>query len=360
MRAVALMIAICDEPNQKQSEQFQWLTKNVQVAADRIIRLEKKNENQERMQGMLKVCGSLIDLDVSLLLLKIQTHIKQQLSCDSSVIMTIDESDDELVCMAFDESPLDEEIRLPISDCIYGSCILSGDILQIDNVSEDPRINPNIDFINGYEPYNILCVPIKCRRTSINTTLSVIGVAVAFNKKEGFNSHDQDNIGFIVKFSSSMLVNTLSFKHEIGLKQQNEALLSVAKSLFQKLNDTNTLLHSVMEQARDLTKAEKCSLFLVDKETQELVAVVFDSELPNKRNSKSFRIPIGQGIAGFVAQSGKTVNIRDAYRHPQFYKEVDKSTGFVTRNILCIPIIDHSGVVGVAELVNKKNGQLRL
>ena len=104
----------------------------------------------------------------------------------------------------------------------------------------------------------------------------------------------------------------------------------------------------------------RCSLFLVEKETQELVAVVFDSELPvsnfvfgflpklnslfslslshththtnvHKETGAPLRIPLGQGIAGYVAQSGKTVNIRDAYKHPQFYKEIDKSTGFVTR-----------------------------
>ena len=52
------------------------------------------------------------------------------------------------------------------------------------------------------------------------------------------------------------------------------------------------------------------------------------------------------------------MNIRDAYKHPMFFKEVDKTTGFVTRNILCFPIKDSSDdVVGVAELVNKVGGR---
>lgn len=127
----------------------------------------------------------------------------------------------------------------------------------------------------------------------------------------------------------------------------------------------------------------RCSLFLVEE--NELVAVVFDSELPEEAvsfdglisacihacthliivtsdwqfffkfilldcpllssllplspfpqtpgSSAQIRIPIGQGIAGFVAQSGKSVNIRDAYKSQYFYKEVDKTTGFVTRYI---------------------------
>ena len=54
---------------------------------------------------------------------------------------------------------------------------------------------------------------------------------------------------------------------------------------------------------------------------------------------------------------GRLVNIRDAYKHPMFFKDVDKTTGFKTRNILCFPIKDSSQeVVGVAELVNKIGG----
>ena len=66
---------------------------------------------------------------------------------------------------------------------------------------------------------------------------------------------------------------------------------------------------------------------------------------------------MGQGIAGRVAQTAQFVNIKDVYKNPQFFKEVDKNTGFRTRNMLCFPIKDHNGeVVGVAELVNKVDG----
>lgn len=58
------------------------------------------------------------------------------------------------------------------------------------------------------------------------------------------------------------------------------------------------------------------------------------------------RIPIGQGIAGHVATSGKLLNIRDAYSHPLFYRGIDEATGFKTKNILCFPIQDENGIVG--------------
>lgn len=58
--------------------------------------------------------------------------------------------------------------------------------------------------------------------------------------------------------------------------------------------------------------------------------------------SYEIRIPADQGIAGHVATTGKILNIKDAYSHPLFYRGVDDSTGFRTRNILCFPIKNES------------------
>lgn len=80
--------------------------------------------------------------------------------------------------------------------------------------------------------------------------------------------------------------------------------------------------------------------------------------------SYEIRIPADQGIAGHVATTGKILNIKDAYSHPLFYRGVDDSTGFRTRNILCFPIKNESqgeggmghtgkrGVIGLAQQVS--------
>ncbi|XP_031647305.1 cGMP-dependent 3',5'-cyclic phosphodiesterase-like [Oncorhynchus kisutch] len=99
-----------------------------------------------------------------------------------------------------------------------------------------------------------------------------------------------------------------------------------------------------------------CSVFLLDQVSHELVAKVFDGGVVSD-DEKEFRIPADQGIAGHVAMTGQILNIKDAYSHPLFYRGVDDSTGFRTRNILCFPIKDENNeVIGVAELVNKTNG----
>ncbi|XP_052278028.1 cGMP-dependent 3',5'-cyclic phosphodiesterase-like isoform X1 [Dreissena polymorpha] len=125
------------------------------------------------------------------------------------------------------------------------------------------------------------------------------------------------------------------------------------------LDDLTKLLREIMQQARNLTNAERCSVFLIDNDTDELVAKVFDGITTNKNNEvqEEIRLPISQGIAGKVATSGELLNIKDAYSHPLFYRGIDDTTGFRTRNILCFPIKDEKGrVLGVAQLCNKKNG----
>lgn len=154
-----------------------------------------------------------------------------------------------------------------------------------------------------------------------------------------------------------LLQSSLALEDELSLKAQLQKLLTVAKNLFTHLGDVTVLLRQIMAEARRLTQAERCSLFLVDRKQEELVAKVFDGLiLPDGtvEQQPEVRLPLGTGIAGHVATTGKLVNIKDAYHHPLFYKGCDQETGFKTRNILCFPISDEEGVIGVAELCNKQ------
>lgn len=101
-------------------------------------------------------------------------------------------------------------------------------------------------------------------------------------------------------------------------------------------DDVELLLKEIMSEARNLTKAERCSLFLLDKQHKCLVAKVFDSVSSGANAwcgdvSRQVGIPADQGIAGHVAVTGQLLNIADAYSHPLFYSDVDKTTGFKTR-----------------------------
>lgn len=69
-------------------------------------------------------------------------------------------------------------------------------------------------------------------------------------------------------------------------------------------------------------------------------------------------IPFGVGIAGTVAETKDTINIKNAYDDPRFNCEIDQKTGYKTNVMLSMPISNYEGdVIGVAQIINKTNGK---
>ncbi len=112
------------------------------------------------------------------------------------------------------------------------------------------------------------------------------------------------------------------------------------------------LLQSIMDKVTFVMNADRSTLFLIDENTNELWSKVAQGE-----GLKEIRFPIGVGIAGYVAESGDTLNIKDAYSDERFNKEIDKKTGYITKTILCMPIKNTTGkTIGVTQVLNKKKG----
>ncbi|XP_076069074.1 cGMP-dependent 3',5'-cyclic phosphodiesterase-like [Oratosquilla oratoria] len=171
---------------------------------------------------------------------------------------------------------------------------------------------------------------------------------------EDFGPEDVEIVQTCFRYVLSAVLTAAELDRERRARRQCQALLSVAQNLFTHLEDVDVLLREIMAEARQLTSAERCSLFLLDRERNQLVAKVFDGEAKNE-NQDEVRISASEGIAGRVALTGKLLNIRDAYAHPLFYRGLDQTTGFRTRSILCFPIKSGERVIGVAELCNKAN-----
>jgi putative ABC transport system ATP-binding protein len=113
-------------------------------------------------------------------------------------------------------------------------------------------------------------------------------------------------------------------------------------------------LRAFTAKLAQLERAERASLFLVDAERAELWLRVAHGE---GAANVGLRIPLGSGIAGHVAATGRAVRIEDAYADPRFNPEVDRRTGFRTRSILCVPLLDREGqVFAVAQLLNRTDG----
>ncbi|XP_029028377.1 cGMP-dependent 3',5'-cyclic phosphodiesterase isoform X2 [Betta splendens] len=302
-------------------------------------------------RNILQLCGELYDLDAASLQLKVINYLQQQTKSQCCCLLLVSEDNHQLFCQVVGDKVLEEEISFPLMFGRFGQVVEKKKSISLQDISAEER--RQLSSMLGCEISSMLCVPVVSRATG-----QVVALACAFNKQGGqkHTEIDEHAIQHCFCYTSTVLTSTLAFQKEQKLKVECQALLQVAKNLFTHLDDVSVLLQEIIVEARNLSDAEICSVFLLDRVSHELVAKVFDGGVVSDEE-KEFRIPADQGIAGHVATTGQILNIKDAYSHPLFYRGVDDSTGFRTRNILCFPIKDENNeVIGVAELVNKTNG----
>ncbi len=112
------------------------------------------------------------------------------------------------------------------------------------------------------------------------------------------------------------------------------------------------LLEAIVTTAVRVTDATAGSLMLVDRATDELEFQVAVG--PGSEQIKKFRLPIGQGIAGFVASTGQALAIADTSRDTRFARQIAEGSGYVPKNLLCVPLMLRGSVIGAMELLDKR------
>ena len=155
--------------------------------------------------------------------------------------------------------------------------------------------------------------------------------------------------------NSENLVRDLEDYSERMQKMLDEMItLHEITHALESTDNLDTLLEYIMRKSQNVMQAEASSLMLVIEETNELEFKVALG--PKATAVKPFRLPIGKGISGWVAESGEAVLIPDAYSDPRFDPSFDKRSGFKTRSMLCVPMIHKSKIVGIMTLLNKMDG----
>lgn len=136
------------------------------------------------------------------------------------------------------------------------------------------------------------------------------------------------------------------------LQLEKLSKLIEASKIVNSTLDLDKLLGLILDAAVKSTDADRGTVYLVDSIKQELWSKVLVGD-----NMVEIHLPIGKGIAGVVAQLGETINIPDAYVDLRFNADVDKRSGYHTRNILCMPMKNKDGaIIGVFQLLNKDDG----
>jgi diguanylate cyclase (GGDEF)-like protein len=110
-----------------------------------------------------------------------------------------------------------------------------------------------------------------------------------------------------------------------------------------------------MAKIQQLIPSEAWSMLMVDEEKQELT---FEMALGEKgKDLSNLRVKIGEGVAGWVAQTGKPTIVNDTSKDPRFARRFDTQTHFQTRSILCAPLISRGRTIGVVQVINRLGGK---
>ncbi|MGF1460568.1 MAG: GAF domain-containing protein [Leptolyngbyaceae cyanobacterium] len=281
--------------------------------------------------------------------------IGQILQADRTTIFMVDWDKAELwskIAQAEGEDRL--EIRVPIGKGIAGHVAATGECLNIPIAKESSLFNDKVDKETGYQTRSILCMPVFNKSRE-----AVVAVVQLLNKLDPneapipFDAQDErsfrefaSSIGIILESCNSFYI---AARNQKGVSSLLKAISSLEQSL-----DLEKTLQSVMAEARDLMNADRSTLWLINEAQNELWSKVKSGD---GKTLIDLRIPADRGIVGFVASTGKTLNIPNAYKDPRFDPESDRRTGYLTRNILCMPVFDSAGkLIAVTQLINKKQG----
>jgi sigma-B regulation protein RsbU (phosphoserine phosphatase) len=129
----------------------------------------------------------------------------------------------------------------------------------------------------------------------------------------------------------------------------------IARAIFEhaarisRESEPDVLVRLNAEFARDLAGADRCSLWLIDEKSNQLWTMIADG-------TKPIRIPLGEGLVGASIREDKVLLINDTSSDQRMLRSVDQSTGYRTKEVLCVPLRADGRVIGALQLLNKRGG----
>lgn len=209
-----------------------------------------------------------------------------------------------------------------------------------------------IEVAAGYFARAILYVPLKLR----GVTMGVLGVS---NNQalRSFSKRDEFLLSFLADYAAIALENARVFQAaDQALAARLEelgTLIEITRMITSSL-DLDEVVRLTIKQVHDSWDIEASSLWLLD-EKKQVLKVLANVGTPADILSQ-IEVPVGRGIAGHVAETGKWTYTNDVATHPLHYRHVDSTTGFKTRSVLCVPLTYRGQIIGVMQLLNKRNG----
>ncbi len=224
------------------------------------------------------------------------------------------------------------------------------EIALVSDTALDPRWNPaGASSGQAAESKSALAAPLLYGERTL-------GVLTLVHPQPGhFTDKDQALVRAIAEQAAVAVENARLLRESRRQTQAMRTLVETAQVLSSTL-DPNKLLQLLLHQALNHLHLEASSIALMDVQRQELVVQMAAGVGAGKM--LGLRLPLGRGIAGWVAKNGQAVIVPNARSDPRFSPEVDNLVGLRSRAVLCAPIMFEGYLLGVIECLNPAPGTL--
>eukprot|EP00756_Hemistasia_phaeocysticola_P027977 Hpha_TRINITY_DN16149_c1_g2::TRINITY_DN16149_c1_g2_i1::g.3359::m.3359 len=330
-----------------------------------LEKLQQNNEFEHDIRQVLKCVTALTEeLELEKATALVVQTVRELIGCDRATLFMVDAEARELWSF-HNLDAAGRRIRMPIDKGLAGWAATRAETVNIADAYADSRFNKQIDIMTGYRTRTLLCYPVMRQER-------VIAVIQAVNKEKGvFNDSDKLLLALLGRQAGTHLMHGTLYEQLMMSQRRAHILFEVSLDLNSKLS-AGDVFESVTLGARKFMRCDKATLYLIDHARKELYSLHNQQAMSprllreggkdkQEKDVNRITLPIGRSIAGHVAVIGEPINIPDAYDVEIFDRSGDEESGYTTRSVLCVPIIDPSMpssfdsgfCLGVLEVVNK-------
>jgi adenylate cyclase len=305
----------------------------------------QKRQTVREMELLLRLSREISTIDVlDELLQTIVNLCSRETDSERGTLFLIDEETGELYSRVAQGLDI-REIRIMKDSGVAGRVFTTGEGLIIEDAYSNPLFDRSIDQETRYVTRNLACVPIRFKG-------DIIGVLQVLNKNSGaYTKEDLRLLEAMAEHTAITLRSVLFRERTKVIREQEMRFLNFVAEVGSDF-ELGAMLTKIVTEAAQMLKADRATLFLHDAKRQELF-----SRVAMGHTVGEIRFPDHVGIAGTVFTSGETINLPHAYADLRFNPAQDRRTGYFTRSILCVPIVNKTGkTIGVTQALNKKGG----
>ncbi len=291
-------------------------------------------------------------LDLRTVLQRVLFLTMKNIGAHSGSIIVVDENGEPIESAIIHGSNIlnqtTQQLRITTERGLAGWVLRNQVAALVKDTSKDPRwLQRPDDAVDRTGPKSAISAPLVARE-------QLVGVITLVNSTPGrFGKQHLSLVQAIADQAGVAVLNARLYAESRRQARVMTALAETASVINATLN-LEDVLQRIAVQTRQALNVQAASLALVERESNELVFRAVDGGAGPQLVGT--RLKIGQGVAGWVAQTGKAVIVPRAHTDPRFHAETDRRTGFYTSAIACSPIRQEGKIIGVLEAINPYAG----